>query len=94
MTESRSLDQFHLNSNACFGKGHKIIAHILSYYGENSCKEGRQGSNPYIFSSAYLFPKVRSISHGINLQLDHFKKNLMVKGNKQTKTLRNIQLVY
>ena len=35
---TQSLDQFHLDSNAYFGKGHRSIAQILSYDGGNYFK--------------------------------------------------------
>jgi len=75
MPEPSSLDQFHLNSNAYFDKGHKMIAQILSYCVENSFKRRNDMFKSIHLQLCISFSKVRSIRHGINLQHDHLKKN-------------------
>lgn len=82
---TESIDQFHLDYNAYFGKGHKRIAHILSYCGGNYFKRRAE-----MLKSTYLqlciMPFSRSLisSAWNHLQLDHLKENLILKTNKQT----------
>lgn len=91
MPEPSSLDQFHLNSKTYFGKGHKMIAHILSYCVGNSFKRRTDMFKSIHFQLCISCPKVRSIRHGINLQLDHLKRTSYWKETSKNKTKQNKQ---